>query len=381
MRKKKIISTIRYLLFLGLSCTVILLLLEGGLRLFTDRPYGWFHFRPLDNTSLYLPDTTLHMTMGPIPYTVKTNSLGFRGPEITLEKPAGVTRIAALGDSITDGFYVDNPDTWPVLLEAMLRDAGCRAEVVNAARGDISIDREFEILRRYVTPLDPDYVLLTFVTNDPDTIRDMDREELLTRATFNRQPAAASEALLFARTAIGELLLDLSLRQRYKKYRQFQRGMTEAEKAARYDIPGSRNFEENTRIFMENYAQKSDSILLYDPLPAYWVAVMEKYIYALDAMNRYCRDNGSRLLFSYFPAYNQVHDGDAPMEIRDRLRAGCKRLDIPFLDLTPHFRAGVKKDVLHLAPIDFHPNPAGNRVIARAVADFLVREKLLTCGS
>jgi hypothetical protein len=47
-----------------------------------------------------------------------------------------------------------------------------------------------------------------------------------------------------------------------------------------------------------------------------------------------------------------------------------------FLDLTPVFQREGEARVLHLAPVDFHPNPACNAVMAEAVARF-VSESLL----
>ena len=89
-------------------------------------------------------------------------------------------------------------------------------------------------------------------------------------------------------------------------------------------------------------------------------------------MDRFLRESGVRLVFAYLPGYNQVHDLDSPMVVRDALRDGCAELGIPFLDLTGAFRQGVEKDVLHLAPLDFHLTPAGNRVLAEAIAAFLM---------
>jgi lysophospholipase L1-like esterase len=59
---------------------------------------------------------------------VSHNSLGFRGPETTREKPAGVTRIATLGASTTYSTGVGDDETWQRHLEAEL---GPGFEVLN----------------------------------------------------------------------------------------------------------------------------------------------------------------------------------------------------------------------------------------------------------
>ena len=86
-----------YLAYLGLSTFCLLLLLEVCLRLLFGLPRGIFQYEPLGNASLYRPNATLQMPWDLIPYTVHTNSLGFRGPEISREKAPDVVRVAALG--------------------------------------------------------------------------------------------------------------------------------------------------------------------------------------------------------------------------------------------------------------------------------------------
>lgn len=73
--------------------------------------------------------------------TVRINALGMRGPEVSLEKPAGTFRILLLGDStLYGGSYLDDTQTYARLLEASLNDGlrsgasgGTRVEVLAAA--------------------------------------------------------------------------------------------------------------------------------------------------------------------------------------------------------------------------------------------------------
>ena len=50
----------------------------------------------------------------------RVNAEGLRGEETTVEKPAGVRRVAVLGDSIAFGYWVADEDGFPRQLEAML---------------------------------------------------------------------------------------------------------------------------------------------------------------------------------------------------------------------------------------------------------------------
>ncbi len=373
---KRFGAALRYLAYLGLTTLLVILLAEGSLRLFLGLPRGLFHFRPLDNTGLYRPNATLHMSMGPIPYRVETNALGFRGPDIAAQKPAGVTRIIALGDSITDGFFVDNPDTYPCRLQAYLRAHGVNAEVVNAARGGASIDREYEILRKFCMPLEPDWVVLTFVTNDLDDIAGLNREQLVSRKALEFSPEAASEWFLFGRTALGELVLDLSLSHRYAQYGRNRAVPASGEEDHRYEIAGARDYQNNVRLFIEKHAKQANRFLLEQTFGGAEQALIEDYLYALGHMRRHCEKKGVRLVFAYAPGYNQVHDPDSPMILQEALNEGCTRLGIPFLDLTPVFQRAAQTEVLFLAPVDFHYTPAGYRVTAEAIGGFLLTQRI-----
>jgi len=83
-------------------------------------------------------------------------------------------------------------------------------------------------------------------------------------------------------------------------------------------------------------------------------------------------------VFVYFPAYPQVYDTSSSSRIQDLLREECRRLGVPFCDLTPAFRRQAASEVLYLAPLDFHPNPAGNRLIAKTVGEFLLAAGLIS---
>jgi hypothetical protein len=117
VKSGRLLPILRYLLFLASVIVLIFLVLEGGLRLFTEYPSGRFRYTPRAGNALYRPSAEFVIDIMPIPYRVRTNALGFRGPEIMRQKPPDTIRIIALGDSCTDGYMTDNADTWPFLLE------------------------------------------------------------------------------------------------------------------------------------------------------------------------------------------------------------------------------------------------------------------------
>lgn len=101
---------------------------------------------------------------------VVTNSLGMRDRERETAKPAGVVRIAVLGDSFAFGYGVEGEDIWPAVLERLLNEAGgaLRYEVLNFGVGGYSTRDEAAALEHKVLAFDPDLVLLGYTLNDPD---------------------------------------------------------------------------------------------------------------------------------------------------------------------------------------------------------------------
>jgi len=345
----------------------LLLAIEGFLRLAFHYPRGYFRFMAADDTKLYPPSSTLAMRWGAIPYEVRTNALGFRGKEIELAVPSGRTRILAIGDSVTDGFFADNDATYPAQLQSFLRNKGRDVEVINAARGGGSIDKEYAILKEHGFPLRPDVVVLTFVTNDIFDIRERSLDNLLTRDLHPRAQTFSNR--LLTETALGEWVTDRALRMRFRTYRAAEypsaAGGAEA-KDSRYDLWGGDRFEENVRSFRQ-LTKNMDGMILGETFSVEVQGIIEKYLAILEQMRKDCEERKARLVFVYFPAYSQVYDPSASLAIRDLFQKECAARSIDFIDLTEPFRREGAGKALHLAPVDYHPNPEGNRLMARTI--------------
>lgn len=102
-------------------------------------------------------------------WTVENDARGFRGPE----RPDGgaeedVYRILCVGDSVTFGFNVDQPDAYPRRLEDLLRarHPGTRIEVLNAGVPGWTWVQGLRFLEAYGMRLEPDLVIAAHGTND-----------------------------------------------------------------------------------------------------------------------------------------------------------------------------------------------------------------------
>ena len=128
----------------------------------------------LPRPDLYLTDAELGKRMRPgwegseFEAPVVINSKGLRSPETPYEKPAGVYRILALGDSWTFGFRMNEPDAYPRQLErdlnarAAMRGETRRFEVINAGVIGYSTDQEAAYLRVEGWKYQPDLVLVNY---------------------------------------------------------------------------------------------------------------------------------------------------------------------------------------------------------------------------
>ncbi len=98
----------------------------------------------------------------------RINSLGFKDDEWMLEKPDGMYRIIALGDSMTYGFDVGTDDTWPSQLERKLNSSGHNVDVMNMGGWtfDVGTVEELVIFKNMGLDYEPDMLILQYYNND-----------------------------------------------------------------------------------------------------------------------------------------------------------------------------------------------------------------------
>ena len=282
----------------------------------------------------------------------------------------------AAGDSITYGFFVDDADTYPAALESSLISSGVSVEVLNIGRGNISIDKEYAITRKALD-LHPDIVLLTFTTNDITDLRGKNRNHLVSSSA---QLLTWRERLfkLLASTATGEFLFDASIGLIFESY-----GVSRRDDAPqgedRYEIAGGNDYLANSEVFRGGFWD-TDGLVLREPFPSEAEELVDNYLLVFEHMADFLATQKVRLVLAYSPAYSQIYKPGTSMKMRDILKEAAAEKGAEFLDLTPVLKNAGADAVLHLAPLDFHPNPAGNRVMGEAVAEFLLERGLVSTG-
>jgi len=162
----------------------------------------------------FLPWLPQEFRANPV-WRIALNGDGFRSAPFPAGKRPGVLRIACIGDSWTFGMNVDQEQTYPARLDALLsaqRPAG--VEVMNFGILGYSSFQGLELLRTRVLDLQPDVVVIGFGMNDSDVAgyRDQDLVTSGAIAWRDRVKAVTSYSDLLA------LLKYFALRLRFRPH-------------------------------------------------------------------------------------------------------------------------------------------------------------------
>jgi hypothetical protein len=99
---------------------------------------------------------------------VRTDSHGFRSPEIAEKAGPGVARIAFVGDSIAMGWGVAEQDTFVHQVLAQLAKAGRKVDGFNLGVGNYNTAQELALFRDVGAKLKPDIIVLCYFINDAE---------------------------------------------------------------------------------------------------------------------------------------------------------------------------------------------------------------------
>ena len=178
--KNKTIKSLYFLLIVFILCelTCRAFIHFSGYKIEKFRPLAYYFKGPnmVYFNLAYLPNPFLPFTLRPTDsreflqrnkfnnsidvFKYRTNAFGFRGKDITMEKPENCLRVICLGGSTTFSTTNDD-DTWPVQLERMLREhfPDKRVEVLNLGMNSASSPFSFILLALKGVHFKPDLVI------------------------------------------------------------------------------------------------------------------------------------------------------------------------------------------------------------------------------
>lgn len=268
---------------------------------------------------------------------VRTNAFGMRGGETTLEKPAGVFRIAVLGDSWAFGWGVGAGEEFPAVLETLLRPGpgGRRVEVLNFSMFAYNTLQELAVLKRKAMRFGPDLVLVAYNVND---VEGLDPE---------RQDATGDAMLREIETSLNTYSHLIRFVDERLRRLALSRGVERSGKVASYQA-------------------------LYAPDSVAWQRVRG----ALREIRDVAAQGGASTYVVLCPWINVLSRDNPYIGIHRQVTEAAAELGIPSLDLFPVFE-GRDAAALRISPLDGHPRAEGHRIAAAAIADDLRRRGLL----
>jgi len=350
-------------LALLVSLAIGLGVFEGGLRLLGLGPPVTLNQFDADLGWSKTPSTTL--TRGnaegfKVQFTF--NAAGLRDDAgVTAEALPDAYRVIALGDSFTLGFSVKRSDLFVDLLEGWWNAEGRRVQIVNTGTEGYSTDQEVAWLETHGAAWDPDLVLLFAYENDlfwNGQSRYTDLPKPRYTATGAREPGAlkAPPARPWHQsTAIGHLFLSGPA----ESVELFQPGSVPLPKEMGVLLTERPDFMEEpiartggAMLALARQAQALDARVVVVPIPSHSAI-----------------DSGYRDKFqARMGLAAGTWDPDQPVEL---LLAAARAAGLEVLDVRPALKAAATGgDDLYFQK-DWHLNPLGNRVLARALHEGL----------
>lgn len=396
-------------MFRLLLLLLVLLLMHG-----IDAGFGWIMRTRERHTMNLRPDVAVRHRSAEFDYTYKTNSLGFREPEIDIAKPAGTTRIAVVGDSFVAGLGVENDQIFTAKLAGILNEKATgqrRFEILNRGRPGSSTIREFDLYRHHTQRFQPDVVVLAFGMGN-------DLVEILVERT-EAESAGWTPNGWMRRTAYALLpntYLELAMMKRVRRQSRQTTERTEAELIEQIRAyAGSRGVDADTaeqrfRKMPEKYRELARQGLVGNDYTIFYACVEpQRFRNALhpddeffdkawprmetqlDRFRDQVQADGAQFVVMTIPDANTIDRksltvhralgykvSDAWLTTTGRTRTAladwCRRKSVPFLDLTAPFR--VAAEPLYY-PLDGHFNPAGHAQAAKLLGEFLLSREIV----
>lgn len=345
---KKVIFALIVLLFFSL-------LSEAALRFYFFAENG-FRKSPLIS---YVNDDSLGYT--PVPgfslsyFTM--DSLGFRSNG---NRQTGGKTILCIGGSTTFGTGNSDKETFPAQLESVLRESGNNVRVINAGVSGYS---SRQLALRHTGLLNktrPDIVIINSCWNTGHHVQKyFKNDHLPTYWLFEH-------SLVFR--SVDRMLRKSAISLHYRVWPDDSVLLARQDSIAE-SIEITRNYRKDMgKIVGLNLLNDAKTIILYPPSLIYSDNI-ESAI-ACFAGSKY--ENTDTLFFEIGLAGNKIRD-KSWLAIQDLKDGGS----LYYLDLNPEFKSMSCTERAAFFYDQIHPIAAGNKIIAKTIAEFIIENNLL----
>jgi len=300
-----------------------------------------------------------------IPLVYRTNSLGYRNPEIGPKKGK---RWLFLGDSITFGQGVNEEWTFVRRLENLALARGENWETVNGAVEGLGTNGELAVLNETGLALQPDGVVLDFYLNDfleSPGIFITRLPGLLDRSRLAHKLEGFFTSRLFLTASEKNSSVIQPMQQPPEELwawrDEFNKNSTVLNPRQTPD-PTAQAFHE---AVLQNFEDWGGSFS-----PKAW----EKLELLLEEFARLSREHGFQFVLVVFPVRAQVETAPLFDYPQQRLSQIARTLNVPCLDLLPLFRTDFEKNKMKEDRLFYdhcHLTGRGHQVAAQAIYRFL----------
>jgi lysophospholipase L1-like esterase len=263
----------------------------------------------------------------------RTNSAGFRGPDVAKRPEPGVFRIVVAGDSVTMGSGVWEKQAYPALLEARLneRAEGIRYEVLNLGLSGINTKWVARRIETIGLPHHPHLIVYGYTMDDidgPASISTVTKETARARRERLERFANSPSQLLRAGWPVAVELAEILL-----------------------EPVGTR---------------EHDLYFNYFENPKAWGIVEHE----LDRMAALAEAAGICVHVLVHTGNDQLRRLFPHRRINRRIEQAARQRGFSVTQTYPYFR-GRDPDALRLSPFNQHPNAAAHELLASALHDGL----------
>ena len=325
---------------MAVAALVPCLIAEGALRLMAPPADSADMWKKLPSAVEWSGQPNGHGTHAGVP--VAFNGFGYRDAERSPVPAPGTVRVLALGDSVTFGMGVAQDQTFPRQTERLLSAArGGPVEVLNMGMPGYNTLHELAQLRELGLRLQPKAVVVGFLYNDI---------ELSSAQKGAAVVAEQKQSLLrSAKSGLNGTWLWL------KQHSLFAAWLSPRLGNALRPL-GVKGFGQVGEI-KDQYVDSNPN----------WRRMQE----ALLEMKRLTAERNIELVVMIIPAMAKFSDATYPIkEYHQAVAAFCHRNGIKVLDLLPAFWGGDGTQYW-ISATDGHPNAAGQKIIAQALAAYL----------
>ena len=281
---------------------------------------------------------------------INVNSSGFRGPEVSREKPDEVTRIAVLGDSWAFGWGVNQDEVFTSILEKQLNGSyqENKFEVLNFSLFGYNFQQQETLLNEKVLAFKPDIVIFAFNINDLEDIK------LISGNNVQVKKGKEIDGDTKGKMRFYDLIRNIEkLGNEYSHiFRLIDTSLRGLAISMHIDKPEK-----------ELYFKK-----LYENDAPACICLSE----AFQRISRLSSENNFDVCIFYLPWMQELSQNNPYEETFEKVSIKAGENGFFTLNLFPFFKGrDVRK--LRISNIDGHPTARGHRIAADAITEFLLR--------